>query len=98
EPDRRDMAVLLSAEDVPGAADLEVVHRDLEPGAELARLEHGVEAHPGLLREARLLVVEEVGVGLLGAAADAAAELVELREAERAGAVDDDRVHVRDVE
>ena len=92
------MAVLLGAQDVARTPDLEVVHRDLEARAKLARLEDRLQPHPRLLGEAGLLVVEEVRVGLLGAATDAAAQLVELREAERARAVDDDRVHVRDVE
>ena len=34
EPDRRDVAVLLGAEQVAGAADLQVAQRDLEPAAE----------------------------------------------------------------
>ena len=42
--------------------------------------------------------VEEVRVGAAVRAADPAAELVELRQAERVGADDDDRVRVRDVE
>ena len=40
----------------------------------------------------------EIGVGLVLRAADAAAELVEIGEAEAVGAVDDDRVGVRDIE
>src|SRR5437899_2159646 len=78
EADRGDVAVLLGAEDVPCPADLEVLHRDLEAGAELARFEHRLEALAGLLIEVLLLCVEQVGVGLLGASSDAAAELVEL--------------------
>ena len=42
--------------------------------------------------------VQQVGVGALAAAADATAQLVELREAEQVGAVDDDRVDPRHVE
>ncbi len=45
-----------------------------------------------------MLLVQQVGVGARGAAADAAAELVELRQAEAVGVVDDDRVDVGDVE
>ena len=41
---------------------------------------------------------QEVGVGALVRAADAAAQLVELRQAEVVGAVDDDGVGARDVE
>ena len=42
--------------------------------------------------------VQEVGVGALAAAADAAAKLVQLRQAEGVGAVDDERVGVGDVD
>ena len=45
-----------------------------------------------------VLVVEEVRVRALAGAADAAAQLVQLRQAVLVGAVDDDRVRVRDVE
>ena len=50
------------------------------------------------LGERLLLVVQEVRVRALAAAADAAAQLVQLREAVLVGAVDDDRVRVGDVE
>src|SRR5207253_4354400 len=39
EADRGDVAMLLGAEDVPRATDLQVVHGDLEPGTQLARFE-----------------------------------------------------------
>src|SRR5947209_1906534 len=98
ESDGGHVAVLLGAEDVPRPADLEVVHRDLESGAELARLEHGLETLARVLGQVLVARVEEVGVRLLGAPPHAAAQLVELREPELARAVDDDRVHARDVE
>jgi hypothetical protein len=43
------VARLLAAEDVAGAADLEVGERDLEPGAQLRRVEDRLEPLPGLL-------------------------------------------------
>src|SRR5204863_7898704 len=46
ETDRRDVPVLLRAEDVPRPADLEVVHGDLEARPELARLAHRLNALP----------------------------------------------------
>ena len=98
EADRGDVAVLFGAENVPGPADLEVLHRDLESRPELARLEHRLQALASLLVQVLLLRVKEVRVGLLGASPDAAAELVELGQAKLTRAVDHDRVHVRDVE
>ena len=51
-----------------------------------------------LVREPVAAPVEEVGVGAPAAPSHAAAQLVELGKPERVGAVDDDRVRVRDVE
>src|SRR5579875_3920101 len=45
-----------------------------------------------------MLVVEKIGVSAVVAAADAATKLIELGQAERIGAVDDDGIHVRDVD
>ena len=98
EADGADVAALLGAEEVAGAADLEVAQGDLEAGAQLRRLEDGLQALLRDLAQRAVLVVEQVGVGAGGAAADAAAELVELRQAELVGVVDDDRVRVGDVE
>ena len=94
----RDVAALLRAQQVAGAADLEVAQRHLEAGAQLARLEDRRESLLRYLVEHAVLRVRQVGVGLVGGAADAASELVHLREAEAVGAVDDHRVDVRDVD
>ena len=51
EADGRQVAVLLPAEDVAGAADLEVGQRDLEPGAQLGRVEDGLQPLAGNLRQ-----------------------------------------------
>src|SRR2546430_10535121 len=52
----------------------------------------------GLLCEGALRVVEEVGVRSPARASNTPTELIELRQAEAVGALDDDRVDVRDVE
>ena len=98
EADGADVAALLGAEQVAGAADLEVAQRDLEAGAQLRRLEDRLQPLLRDLAQRPVLLVQQVGVGARGAAADAAAQLVELRQAEPVGVVDDDRVRVRDVE
>ena len=85
-------------EQVAGAADLEVAHRDLEPGAELGELTDRLQPLVRLLGEHAVGRVQEVRVRALTAAADAAAQLVELREAEQVGTVDDERVHRRHVD
>src|SRR5581483_12510504 len=82
EAERRDVAGLLVAEQVAGAADLEVAHRDLEAGAELRVVGQRAEALRGLLGQRGVARVEQVRVGALAASADAPADLVELAEAE----------------
>ena len=93
------MAGLLVAEQVAGAADLEVAHRDLEAGAELgvvATVLTVVAPRPGSAR--RRTDTGDRRRRALAAAAHAPADLVQLREAERVRALDDQRVRLRDVD
>ena len=98
EPDGRDVPRLLLAEQVAGAADLEVVRREAEAAAQVVELLQHAEPLLGVGRDQMLAGDQQVGVGAMVRAADASAELVELRQAERVGAVHDDRVGARDVE
>ena len=98
EADRLDVPALLAAEQVAGAADLEVERGDAEAAAQVAEL---ADRRQPLLRDRRERVLrrnQQVGVGAAIRSADAAAQLIELRQAVAVGAVDDDRVRVRDVE
>ena len=70
--DGGDVARLRLAEQVAGAADLEVAHGDLEPAAELGRLADRLQPLVRLLGQHDVDGVEEVGVGPLPAATDAA--------------------------
>ena len=98
EAERRDVAGLLGAEQVAGAADLEVAHRDLEAGAELRVVGERRQPRARLRRQLARIGVEEVGVRRDVRAADAPADLVELAQAEGVGALDDERVRLRDVD
>ena len=98
EPERRDMARLLGAQEVARAADLEVAHRDREAGAELGVVGKGREAGARFRRQLGRVRIEEVGVRQLVGAAHPPADLVELSEPERVGPLDDQRVGLRDVE
>src|SRR5690606_40000599 len=71
---------------------------DLEARAEFGEALHHLQTLLRVLGERALGRHEEVGVGALRGAADATAELVELRESQRVGAVDEDGVGVGDVQ
>ena len=99
EADRLDVPALLAAEQVAGAADLEVERGDAEAAAEVAELAGSPPAASARSGDSDVLGRnQQVGVRAAVGAAHAAAQLVELRQPVPVGAVDDDRVHVRDVE
>ena len=93
-----DLAALVGAEEVAGAADFEVAHGNAEARAEFVGLEDGVDALAGGIGDFVVIREQQVGVGAVVAAPDTAAQLVELGEAETVGAVDDDGVDVGHVE
>ena len=97
-PDVGDVPALLGAEDVARAPDLEVAHRELEPGPEVVELLDRVQPLLGDLGRNRVRAQQEVGVRLRARPPDAAAQLVEVGKPARLGAVDEDRVGRRDVE
>ena len=98
EPERRDVARLLVPEQVPGAADLEIAHGNREPGAEFRVIGERRQPRPRLRRQLRHVRVEQVCVRGHVGTSDASTDLVELRKTERVGALDDQRVRLRDVE
>ena len=98
EADRLDVAALLAAEQVARAANLEVERRHAEPAAEVGELADGREPLPRHRRQRVARRDQQVRVGRPVGPPDAPAQLVELRQAVAVGAVDDDRVDVRDVE
>ena len=72
--------------------------RELEPGAERIQCLHHVETALRGRRQLLLLRQRQVAIGAHLAAADAAAQLIELGQAEHVGAVDHHGVGVADVE
>ena len=98
EADTCDVARLLAAEQVARAADLEVLHGDLHAGAEVGVAGDRLEPVVGSLGEGRLGRVEEVGIGPLPTSTHSAAELVQLREPQPVGTLDDQGVGVGDVQ
>ena len=67
EADGLDVAVLLAAEHVAGAAEFEVERGDAEARAEFAEFLHGGEALAGDIGERGLGRNEQIGVGALRA-------------------------------
>ena len=90
--------MLLGAKKVAGSADLEVAECDLETLAELVQPGDHVESLVRVLGQRPARVVQEVRICAPARTTDSTAQLIELREAEPIRALDDDRVHVRDVE
>ncbi len=86
-------ACLARAEELPGAALLQV---ELGESEAIGGGDEGVEAGLGRLGDA--LAGDEQAIALVGTAADAAAELMELREAEALGMIDDHEGGVGDVD
>ena len=79
-------------EQVAGAARLQVLGRDAEPGAELGQLLDGAQPLARDVGQRLLGRRQQVRIGLLPAPAHAALDLVQVGQAEPVGAVDDDRV------
>src|SRR5690606_9226537 len=98
EADRLNLAALTLAEQLAGAADLEVVRREGEARAELPERLDGLEPLRGIRRQRARGRRDHVRIGLMMRAADAAAQLMQLRQTEPVRAVDDDRVRGRDVD
>jgi len=93
-----DVAGLLPAEQVAGAADLEVLERHLDAGTQVGVGRDGLEAVVGGLGERAVRGIEEVGVGAFTAPAHTPAQLVQLGQAHELRALHDERVGVGDVE
>ena len=80
------VAALVLTQHLACAANLQVVHGEVETRAEFFHLLDRIQPLAGLLGQALDVGDHEVGVGLVVAAADAAAQLVQLRQAELVGA------------
>ena len=92
------MTGLLAAEQVTRAANLQVLHGQLQARAELVVGRHGLQTLVGNLAEGLVHRVQEVRVGALASTTHASAQLVQLAQAVVLGVVHDERVRVRDVQ
>ena len=84
------MAGLLVAEQIAGAANVEIVAGELEAGAEAVELCEHLQPLLRRFGDLRFGRRGQIGIGAGLRPPDAAAQLVELRQAEAVGAVDDE--------
>src|ERR1035441_7694505 len=92
------MAALLGAEQVARAPNFQVAHGDLEAAAERRVLLDGAQALADVGEETPVPRQQQIRVGLVLVTANPAAQLIEVAQAKPVGAVDDDRVRVRNIE
>ncbi len=95
EADFLHVAALAFAEHFAGAANFKVVHRQIEAASELLKILDGFEPLFCILRQAAGVGHHQVRIRLVVRATDPAAQLVQLRQPELVGAVNDDRVRGR---
>ena len=98
EANRRNVPRLFATEQVARAANLKIRERQLKSGAEVRCVKNRLEALARIIGERLFPSIEEIAPGATTAAADAATQLIELRETESIGAINDDRVRIRNVE
>src|SRR5439155_23843686 len=98
ETDLLHFARLLLAQYLARAADFEVVHGEIEAGAQLFHELDRLQPFLRLRGERFLGRRQQIRVRLMVRAADAAAQLMQLREPKAVRTVDYDRVGSRDIE
>ena len=83
------MAVLLSAQQVTGASQLQIQSGNAEPGAQFAEFPDGRKPAAGDRRQRIIRRNQKIGVSTPIRSADPAAQLIELRKPESIRAIDD---------
>ena len=92
------MAGLLVAKQIAGPADIHVVGGKSEPRTKRVQRLHHLEPAARLRRQHPVRIGCQIGIGALPAAPYTATKLVELRQAEHVGPVDNHRVGRRDID
>ena len=98
EADACNMSVLLRTEEAARPADLKIAHRNLEARAETREFLHRLQTLLRRLTEHLVAPIGEVGECHLCRASDTPAHLIELRETEAVGIVNDDGICIGDVD
>ena len=89
EADLANMSRLFVANEIAGAANVEVVTRKLEAGPQGVEIAEQLEPLFGGVGDRAMLGRRQIGIGARLRPPDPPAKLIELREAEAVGAVDD---------
>src|SRR5262245_22765053 len=92
------MAALRRAENAPGAANLQVAHRDAKPRPQRAILANGVDPLASRADRHELTREEKVGIGFVLGAPDSPTQLIKVGQSEAIGAIDDDGIGIRNIE
>ena len=96
--DLLDLSALLIAQKLSGAANLQIVGGQRESGAELLERFQRLEPLDRVGRHGLARRGDQIGIGAVVRSSHAAAQLVDLRQAEAVGAIDDDGVRGRHVD
>ena len=92
------MAGLLITKKIARPADIHVIGCQREPGTKRVQCLHDLEAPPRLRGQQTVWIGRQIGIGPLAAAPDPAAKLIQLRQPEHVGSMDDHRVGRRNVD
>ena len=91
------MTVLFRAQKISGAAQLQIAHRNLDTASQLRKFTDRLQTFFRLLKQL-VAPVHEKRIRSPPGTSDATADLVELRQPQPVGVVDDDRVRIRNVQ
>ena len=92
------MAALLGAQQVPGAADFQVAHGNLEAAAQRRILLDRAEPLAHVCYQSPVARQEQVGIGLMLVTAHAPAKLVKIAQTKTIRAIDNNRVRIWNIQ
>src|SRR5262249_26472456 len=96
--DGRDVAALLRAEDVAGAANFQIAHRDGESSPHVTELFDGSQPLGRIARKVLIRIDQQIAVRAVLIPPDPATKLVQVGQAVSVSLVDENRVGIWDIE
>ena len=93
-----DETTLLGAQEIAGAADVEILHGDVDAAAEIGKALDGLQAAATVVGQGAEGRRHEIAEGFLAAASHATTHLVQVGKSEVLGVVDEDGIGVRHVD